>query len=81
MTSTGDPEQSESFVPTPSAAALRMRRHRERRFRGLRCITIELRETEIDALTRRGLLKEETRNDRNAVRSALYEFFDLALGS
>ena len=36
-----------------SAAALRMRRHRERRRDGLRCMTIELRETEIDALTPR----------------------------
>jgi hypothetical protein len=41
---------------TRSAAAERMRRHRERRRDGLRCVTIELRETEIDALTRRGFL-------------------------
>lgn len=34
----------------PSRATLRMRRHRERRRDGLRCLTIELRETEIDAL-------------------------------
>ena len=68
-------------APTPSAAALRMRRHRERRLEGLRCMTIELRETEIDALTRRGLLKGETRNDGRAVKAAFYQFLDLTLGS
>src|SRR5271167_5025708 len=46
-----------------SPAAERMRRHRERRRDGLRCLVIELRETEIDALIRRGLLNNETRND------------------
>ena len=68
-------------APAPSAAALRMRRHRERRRDGLRCVTIELRETEIDALTRRGLLKGETRNDGHAVKAAFYQFLDLTLGS
>ena len=33
---------------------------------------IELRETEVDALIRGGLLEQETRNDRNAVLKALY---------
>jgi hypothetical protein len=37
----------------PSPAAERMRRHRDRRRDGLRCLTIELRETERDALIRR----------------------------
>ena len=54
-----------------SAAAERMRLHRERRRKGLRCVTIELRATEIDVLIRRGLLKSEARNDPNAVREAL----------
>jgi hypothetical protein len=40
-------------APTPSAAALRMRRHRERCRAGLRCVTIELRATEIGALIRK----------------------------
>ena len=53
-------------------AAARMRLHRERRRRGLRCLMIELRETEVDALICGGLLEHETRNDRNAVRKALY---------
>ena len=55
-----------------SPAAARMRLHRERRRRGLRCLMIELRETEVDALIRGGLLEHETRNDRNAVLKALY---------
>jgi hypothetical protein len=66
-------------APAPSAAALRMRRHRERRKDGLRCMTIELRETEVSALIRRGLLRGETRNDQRAVKAAFYQFLDLAL--
>jgi hypothetical protein len=62
-----------------SAAAERMRRHRERRRDGRRCLIIELRETEIDALVRMGLLKSEMRNDANAITDALYAFFDRTL--
>jgi hypothetical protein len=40
---------------------------------------IELRETEVTALIRRGLLKGETRNDRSAVKAAFYQFLDLTL--
>jgi hypothetical protein len=42
----------------------------------MRCLTIELHETEIDALIREGLLKSETRNDPSAVSDALYAFLD-----
>ena len=63
----------------PSAAAQRMRLHRERRRHGLRCLTIELRETEIDALIRRGSLNTEMRNDPIAVSKALYAHLDLTL--
>ena len=62
-----------------SAAALRMRRHRERRRDGLRCLTIELRETEIDALIRKGFLKTDTRNDTSAIIDALYALLDREL--
>ena len=65
---------------TRSPGAARMRLHRERRWRGLRCLTIELRETEVDALIRGGLLEQETRNDRNAVLEALYGHFNRTLG-
>jgi hypothetical protein len=65
----------------PSPAAERMRRHRERRRDGLRCLTIELRETEIDALVSKQLLKADARNDLRAVREALYAHLDNTLGS
>jgi hypothetical protein len=56
-----------------------MARHRDRRRNGLRCITIELRETEIDALIRRAGLAPDSRTDMAAVRKALYAWFDDAL--
>jgi hypothetical protein len=62
-----------------SPAAERMRRHRERRREGLRCVTIELRETEIDVLVQKGLLKADARNDARCVREALYQYFDSTL--
>jgi len=64
-----------------STTAERMRRHRERRRDGLRCLMIELRETEIDALIRKGLLKPETRNNPSAVSEAVYAFLDRTLGA
>jgi hypothetical protein len=63
-----------------SPAGVRMRRHRERRRDGLRCLRIELRATEIDALIERGFLKPETRNDAKSIIEALYAFFDKTLG-
>ena len=65
--------------PCPSPAAERMRRHRGRRREGLRCVTIELRETEIDVLVQKGLLRSDARNDARAVREALYQYFDSTL--
>ena len=62
-----------------SPAAERMRRHRERRREGLRCLTIELRETEIDALARDGFLKADARNDLYAIEIAVYKFFERTL--
>jgi hypothetical protein len=62
-----------------SPAAERMRRHRQRRRDGLRCLVIELRETEIDALIRKGLLKPETRNDTSAIIDALYAYLESTL--
>jgi len=42
----------------------------------MRCLFIELRETEIDQLIRRKLLSANSRNDLGALRKALYSFFD-----
>jgi hypothetical protein len=62
------------------SAAERMRRHRERRRKGLRCLLIQLGETEINALICQGLLKPEMRNNPGAVRKAFYTFLDGTLG-
>ena len=59
-----------------SSAAERMRRHRERRRDRMRCLRLELRDTEIDALVRKGLLKPETRHDQNAIADALYDYLE-----
>ena len=64
---------------TLTAAAERMRRHRQRRRDGLRCLMIELRETEIDEFLRKGLLKPETRNDTSAIIDALYVHLESTL--
>jgi hypothetical protein len=61
---------------TCSAAAERMRRYRERRRDGLRCLTIELRETEIDVLIGK---KAVARNDQDAIRNALYAHLEHTL--
>jgi len=65
----------------PLTPAERTRRHRDRRRRRVRYLGIELRETEIDTLIRRGFLQPETRNDRNAVTRALYAYLDRMLGA
>ena len=64
-----------------SAAARRMRAHRQRRREGLRCVVVQLRETEIDVLIRKGLLQADARNDVYAVRDALHVHFDRTLGT
>jgi hypothetical protein len=62
-----------------SPGAERMRRHRQRRRDGMRCLQLEIRDTEIDELIRRKLLKEETRNDKQAILDAFYEFLEDSL--
>jgi hypothetical protein len=63
-----------------SPAAQRMRLHRKRRRAGLRCLTVQLREAEIDVLIRKGLLNFETRNDPIAIIRALHGHLDRTLG-
>lgn len=64
-----------------SAAAARMRAHRELRRLGLRCVTVQLFEKEIDALVLKGLLKADARHDLYALGEALHAFFARTLGS
>jgi hypothetical protein len=63
-----------------SGAAQRMRRHRERRRHRLRCVSVELRETEISALVRRGLLHPDARSEPSEIVRALYDYLDRTLG-
>jgi len=70
---------SNTASATRSAAAERMRRHRERRQMGLRCIAIQVWDREIETLIRRGLLPAEMRNDLHEIREALYVHLDRTL--
>jgi len=73
---TDDPTaKGEGLTP----AAERMRRYRQRRRDKFRCLTIELHETEIEALIHKGLLSHEMRNDTIAIIEALYAYFDRTL--
>lgn len=54
-------------------AAERMRLHRARRRRGLRCVRIILAGTEVDALIHKGLLTEEQRDYPEALEGAVCE--------
>jgi hypothetical protein len=64
-----------------SPAAERMRRHRARRKKKFRCVTLELHECEVDALCRKGYLDADMRNDPDAIKMALYQFFECTLGA
>jgi hypothetical protein len=70
---------NQSTTAAISRPAERMRRYRQRRRSGLRCLTIQLRETEIDVLICRALLKPEMRNSKNAIINALHAHFDQTL--
>jgi hypothetical protein len=45
----------------------------------MRCFNVELRETEIDALIRKGFLKADARNDTQAIVDSLYGYLDREL--
>jgi hypothetical protein len=73
------PITSIANTPPISPAAERMRRYRERRHNGRRCLTVEILESEIDALVQKGLLGRETRNDPIEIAGALYKLFEETL--
>jgi hypothetical protein len=56
-----------------------MRRHRQRRRDGVRCITIELRNFEIYDLIFLGLLRYETRNNIQAIEHALHKLLETVM--
>ena len=61
-------------------AAQRMRQSRSRRRKGLRCYTLQLRESEIAALVRRGLLSPDEQTNRVAVVKAMHALLDRVFG-
>jgi len=58
----------------------RMRRCRARRRAGYHCLTVELHDGEIEALVRRGLLREDEREEEGAVVDALSQYIEQTLG-
>ncbi len=62
---------------TPTPGALKQRRYRERRKRGLCVVPLEVSEAEIDHLVRSGLLDPVDASDlekvAKAIRSAMHE--------
>jgi len=59
-----------------SDAARRMRLYRERRRRGLSCIKVQLRRSEVDGLVACKLLEPTEREDRGALAAALHRYLD-----
>src|SRR3954470_7898133 len=59
-----------------NAGAVRMRAHRQRRREGLKCVTLDLRDAEIERLMGLGHLRQDDRKDKNAVLLALSQFLD-----
>jgi SOS response regulatory protein OraA/RecX len=62
-----------------SDEAPNVRRHRQRKRDGMRCLIVELMETEVDALIRRKLLDADARNDNAAVLKAVYAHLERSL--
>ncbi len=59
---------------SPSPTAERMRRHRERRRKGLRYFRVELRVTQINMLVAKGYLDHKERDDADALQRAIDVF-------
>ena len=57
---------------TPArSSAVRMTRHRKRRRQGTRCVTVDVSQSELDALVVRGYLPEEERDNGSAIKKAI----------
>jgi hypothetical protein len=63
----------------PSLSTPRARLSKQRKRQGLRCITVLLHKAQIGHLVHKGLLPDDQRGDREAVRRALDGFLDQAL--
>jgi len=58
-----------------------MRLHRAHKRACLRCVTLEVREAEIAALVRKGMLRADSQNDNRPIRDALYSLLDRSLSN
>ncbi len=59
-----------------TSAAERMHLSRERRRKGLRCVPLEVRDTEIDNLIKLGILDPARRNSPHAIAGAMGRLLD-----
>jgi hypothetical protein len=62
--------------PAPLTGSQRVKLARQRKRKGIVFVGIELLPTERDALIRLGFLNKVARNDKKAVRDALYAYFE-----
>ena len=60
-----------STTPASRSSASRMKHHRERRRQGTRCITIDVSQSERNALVVRGYLSGEERDSGAALKKAV----------
>ena len=60
-----------STTPAERSSAARMARHRERRRQGTRCVTVDVSQSERDALVVRGYLAEEEPDHGAALKKAI----------
>jgi hypothetical protein len=68
--------QTVAANPAPLTGSQRVALSRRRKRKDIVFVGIEILPTERDALIRMGLLIKVARNDKKAVREALYEFFE-----
>jgi hypothetical protein len=69
-------QQTVTASPAPLTGSQRVALSRKRKRKDIVFIGIEVLPTERDALIRMGLLNKLARNDKTAVRDALYAFFE-----
>jgi hypothetical protein len=68
--------QTVTVEPAPLTGSQRVALSRRRKRKDIVFLGIEVLPTERDALVRMGLLNKVARNDKAAVRDALYAFFE-----
>ena len=60
-----------STTPASRSSAARMTRHRERRRQGTRCVTVDVSQSERDALIDKNYLSEEERDSGATIKKAI----------